>query len=251
MKKIISLVTVVLTACSAGFGQVDIKLWDHLNQNATGNNLNGTEHLVAAASDGEYAITFNFKNTSGISKEWKIERFRITDTPGWEDRLNWGVANDPMQEQGYGSGQMNSNPWTVIWGYTVSPGNSLNLTAIASVQGAGEELYRYYLVENNGTRVDSIDYRVTTSLGIGTNEKESIIVVYPNPVSNILTVNTTGLEGSVELKMVDVLGKMVLTESGAASMNKVDVSNFKNGVYLIFVYNKGDLIQTKRIVVKH
>ena len=31
----------------------------------------------------------------------------------------------------------------------------------------------------------------------------------------------------------------------------VDVSSFKNGVYLVYVYNKGDLVQTKRIVIKH
>ncbi len=250
MKKNLFLVLACSFLMTNSNAQVDIKLWDPLNQDVTGNSLNGTEQVVAVASDGDYAITFNFKNTSGTSKEWKIERFRITDTPGWEDRLNWGVANDPMQEQGYSPSQMNSNPWTVIWGYNVGPDTSLNLMAIASVEGAGEELYRYYLIENNGTRVDSIDYRVTTSLGIGTNEKESIVSVYPNPVSTILTVNTTGLEGSVELKMVDILGKIVLTESGTP-MNKVDVSNFKNGVYLVYVYNKGDLIQTKRIVIKH
>jgi hypothetical protein len=119
------------------------------------------------------------------------------------------------------------------------------------VTTSGTEKYRFYLIEGQSTRVDSVDVTLTSVLAIGDQKQEEVgVSIYPNPVSNVLTVNATGVEGSVELKMVDVLGKVILSESGAP-LNKVDVSNFKNGVYLVYVYNKGSLIQTKRIVVKH
>ena len=120
------------------------------------------------------------------------------------------------------------------------------MVADAETHGSGTEKYRFYLIEGQSTRVDSVDVIITSVLGIADQQEEEVSVsVYPNPVSNVLTVSTKGLEGSIELKIVDVLGKVVLTESGT-SINKVDVSNFKNGVYLVYIQNKGNLVQTKR-----
>jgi len=251
MKKLYSLVSVVLLACSTSFGQVEIKLWDSGTQSGTGNALNGQEYAYVVSTDGLHSVVINFKNTSASTKVWKMERYRITDEALWKDNLCWGAPGDPFG-QCYTATQMNTNPWSNPNQYdlTVNAGASANLMADTETDGAGTEKYRFYLVEG-GNRVDSVDVLVTSVLGISDQKQEEVsVAIYPNPVSNILTVNTTGLEGSVELKMVDVLGKVVLTESGAP-MNKVDVSNFKNGVYLVYVYNKGDLIQTKRIVVKH
>ncbi|WP_343634705.1 T9SS type A sorting domain-containing protein [Fluviicola sp.] len=228
--------------------QVDIKLWDHQVQATTGNTINGTEQVVAVSSDGDYSLTFNFKYTSGTSKEWKVERLRLTDTPAWEDRLNWGVAGDPAQEQGYSPGQMNSNPWTVIWSYQADSGNSLNLTAIASVQGAGEELYRYYLVEN-GTRIDSVDYRVTTALGVGTNEPESAIAVFPNPASGLLTIQATGSsEVSYAFKMLDAHGRVVLE---SRELQQIDLGTIENGLYTVLISKDQKPVQVTRVAVMH
>lgn len=252
MKKLYSLVTVVLLACSTGFGQVEIKLWDTTTQSGTGNALNGQEYTYVVTTDGTHGVTINFKNTSAVTKTWKMERYRITDMAAWTDYLCWGAPGDPFG-QCYTAALMNTNPWTTPAQYSldVAAGGSANLVADTDTDGAGTEKYRFYLIEGQSTRVDSVDVIVTSVLGVSDQKQEEVsIAVYPNPVSNVLTVSATGVEGSVELKMVDVLGKVVLTESGAP-LNKVDVSNFKNGVYLVYVYNKGDLIQTKRIVIKH
>lgn len=254
MKKIYSLVTVFLLVCSASFGQVEIKLWDNGTQSGTGNNLNGAEHIYSVSTDGSHYITINFRNISGTAKTWKMERYRIMDAVLWEDSFSWGIPGDPLSGQCYASGQMNTNPWMSpdMSGLTVASGESANLVVDTYTEGTGTEKYRYYLIEGQSTRVDSVDVVVFTSvLEVEDSQKQEVFVsVYPNPASNVLTVNTKGLEGTVELKMVDVLGKMVLTESGA-SINKVDVSNLKNGVYLVYIHNKGNLIQTKRVVIKH
>lgn len=252
MKKIYSLVTVVLVACSTSFGQVEIKLWDSGTQSGTGNALNGEEHTIVVATDGTHGVTINFKNTSASTKTWKMERYRITDVGAWSDYLCWGAPGDPFG-QCYTATQMSTNPWTSPNQYSlnVAAGASANLVADAETHGSGTEKYRFYLIEGQSTRVDSVDVTVTSTLAVGDQKQEEVgVSIYPNPVSNVLTVNATGVEGSVELKMVDVLGKVILSESGAP-LNKVDVSNFKNGVYLVYVYNKGSLIQTKRIVIKH
>lgn len=253
MKKIYSLVTVLLLACSTGFGQVEIKLWDTGTQAGVGNNLNGQEYTYYASASGLHHVTLNFKNTSASTKTWKVERYRLDDEATWSDYLCWGIAGDP-NGMCYSAQLMSTNPWTSPNAYslTVAPNGTANLVAYTDqVTASGTEKYRFYLIEGQSTRVDSVDVTLTSVLAVGDQKQEEIgVSIYPNPVSNVLTVNATGVEGSVELKMVDVLGKVVLAESGAP-LNKVDVSNFKNGVYLVHVYNKGSLIQTKRIVVKH
>jgi hypothetical protein len=52
------------------------------------------------------------------------------------------------------------------------------------------------------------------------------------------------------VRVTDVLGKVVYADE-AGAIEKIDVSNFKNGVYLISVSENGEAIQTRRIVVKH
>ena len=67
-----------------------------------------------------------------------------------------------------------------------------------------------------------------------------------------VTVNTSGLEGSgASVRIVDVLGKQVYSEEFSGSSKKIDVSDFKNGVYLLTVSEKGSAVQTRRIVVRH
>ena len=76
------------------------------------------------------------------------------------------------------------------------------------------------------------------------------MTAYPNPASSMITVNTVGISGDYNVRVTDVLGKVVYSDE-ANAIKKIDVSNFKNGVYLITVSEKGEAIQTRRIVVKH
>ncbi|HTH32156.1 MAG TPA: hypothetical protein VL946_12480, partial [Lacibacter sp.] len=189
MKKIYSLITVFLLACSTSFGQVEIKLWDNGTQSGTGNNLNGAEHIYLVSTDGPHYITINFRNISGTAKTWKMERYRIMDAVLWEDSFSWGIPGDPLSGQCYASGQMNTNPWMSpdMSGLTVASGESANMVVDTYTEGTGTEKYRYYLIEGQSTRVDSVDVVVFTSvLEVEDSQKQEMFVsVYPNPASNV------------------------------------------------------------------
>lgn len=110
-----------------------------------------------------------------------------------------------------------------------------------------------YIVYVNDVVVDSVDYIInngTLSTPTVSKDEEVSMSIYPNPANSILNITTQGLEG-YEVKMTDVLGKVVYNESVAGSSKKVDVSDFKTGVYLVTITEKGTAIQTRRIVVKH
>jgi len=252
MKKLYSLTAIVLLACSTSFGQVEIKLWDSGTQAGTGNALNGQEYAYVVSTDALHSVVINFKNTSASTKVWKITRYRITDAALWKDNLCWGAPGDPFG-MCYTPDQMNTNPWSNPNAYdlTVNAGASANLMADTDTDGAGTEKYRFYLVEG-GNRVDSVDVLVTSVLSVADQKQEEVsISVYPNPVANNLVIAANGIGSSFDVKMTDVLGKVVLNESSNQAKKVLDVSDFKNGVYLVSVFNKGELIQTRRVVIKH
>ena len=111
-----------------------------------------------------------------------------------------------------------------------------------------------YIVYVNDVVVDSVDYIINNgSLSTPSVAKQTEISMslYPNPVSSLLTVTAQGLDGNFDVKMTDVLGKVVYNESVSGTSKKVDASDFKNGVYIVTVLEKGTAIQTRRMVVKH
>ncbi|MDR0802113.1 T9SS type A sorting domain-containing protein [Fluviicola sp.] len=250
MKKIYSLVIVALVTWSAGFGQTEIKLWDAGSQSGIGNMLNGTDYTYAVSSDGTHGVTINFKNVSATNKTWKMERYRITDVASWTDYLCWGAPGDPFG-QCYTAPIMSTNPWTSPAQYSldIAPGESANLIADTDTDGSGTERYRFYLIEGQSTRVDSVDVIITSVLGVNKNENKEISV-YPNPVNSLLTINAAGYDTDLSIRITDVLGKVVYDEI-QSPFAKIDVSNFKNGVYLVAITDKNKILQTKRIVVKH
>src|SRR3972149_4475394 len=67
------------------------------------------------------------------------------------------------------------------------------------------------------------------------NEKQSIINIYPNPASDII--NITGITQKTKIFLYDIVGKLVF-ENEINNDLKLDVSNFKNGIYNLLIDNK-------------
>ena len=50
---------------------------------------------------------------------------------------------------------------------------------------------------------------------------------------------------------VDVLGNVVLNETSFNQTKKIDVSNFRNGIYFVKVESEGSKAITRKVVVRH
>ncbi len=78
--------------------------------------------------------------------------------------------------------------------------------------------------------------------------------IYPNPAQNIVNVSINGItdiKGTI--KLIDALGRVVLTESCNAPTHTIHVANFANGMYtLLFVDASAEDIklQTRLIIAK-
>ena len=122
-----------------------------------------------------------------------------------------------------------------------NPVNNYEFTDNSAIQQVA--YYRLKMIDKDG----SFQYSFIITLKSKVSNRLS---VYPNPANSQLTVSATGVEGSTEIRITDVFGKVVYTEE-VNGTKKVDVSELKNGVYLVTVLRKGEAVQTRRVVIKH
>ena len=89
----------------------------------------------------------------------------------------------------------------------------------------------------------------TTCSVLGTNNFEfySNISIYPNPFTNVFSVNSNA-RGSIE--DYDVMGKIIKTKKLDLGIAKLDLSNSPSGIYLMKVTNVNDQIKTVKLI-KH
>lgn len=248
MKKIYSLLSIALLTATVSTAQVDIQ--EYNGGSPSGNNYNGTT-ITQTVSDNELVVVnLGVTNDSGSDKYYNVTRIKLNDVAAWapSEQICWGYN----AEGNCYTPPANLNPWTSpTWGTPLPNGAAANLKFDIHTSSAGTTHYRFYIMESSA-KVDSVDIIVTTVLGIKDTKNEEISMsIYPNPVSSLLTVTAQGLDGNFDIKMTDVLGKVVYTESVVGSSKKVDVSDFKNGVYLVTVLEKGTAVQTRRLVIKH
>jgi hypothetical protein len=91
-----------------------------------------------------------------------------------------------------------------------------------------------------------IDFEYT--LGVPEAEPVTVAIV-PNPASEYIQVTLSGVQNA-KMRMVDVLGNLVIQES-ISSSEKIDISSFKSGVYIISFDISGMNSIVRKVIIKH
>ena len=90
---------------------------------------------------------------------------------------------------------------------------------------------------------DGASFKTGNSSTTDVSEVTSNILIYPNPVKDVLTI-----EGSyVSIEIVDLFGKVVLS---SGSQKVIDVSSLSNGFYLANIKNQKSIIVKKITISK-
>lgn len=71
----------------------------------------------------------------------------------------------------------------------------------------------------------------------------------PNPVADFVTVQAEGIVGG-RIRIVDILGNIVHS-SDFNSVKKLNLSDYKNGIYFLTVQSESNKGITKKLVVRH
>lgn len=245
MKKALLIFFSVFSFALLSNAQIEI----YLNGGPT--DVSGTTIQISPAGPGTIVSDFHVINNTGISKNWTIQRVRINEQASWSDYLCWGHDTDPFGGTCYAASAMDYTSWTTPASVTVGDGEGgiLQSDITPDAMAPATSTYRYYIMDG-GTAEDSVDVEVSFSASAPKITPQLSVSVVPNPASESFTVNTSSLDNAT-VKIMDVLGNVVLKETVLVESKKIDVSNFKNGIYFVIVEAPGAKTVSRKVVVRH
>ena len=100
--------------------------------------------------------------------------------------------------------------------------------------------------DGDATTINDVYSATSECSGVtnGLNELTNIASVYPNPTSDLVTIEFTGLIEGAVLQLSDVQGRILLTKKVLSNKETISVGQFETGTYFISI--KG----TKQAIVK-
>ncbi len=244
MKKLFTLVCATSLMVSA-FGQIEIYL------PGGDEDISGT--LVEKSSAGaDPHQDFDVRNATGATiPEVAIQRVRIEELEGTRDFLCWGA--DPETGACYSASYVSaSDPFNTPDRSNLAPGADGWLSVHHEGNGvAGCATYRYYVMDADDNPMDSIDVRFCGTLSI--EEQENLEVsIFPNPANSQVNVTVAlNNNSNYTFKLFSVLGNEVLNKTLVDGNNTMDVKALPNGVYFYSILKANDVIETKKLVIRH
>ena len=212
--------------------------------------ISGTTVTVQVTSS-IYEGFFYGKNLSGTPVEVKVRRVSLIAPPAAvTEQVCTGPVPDPTAIGNCFDIAAGNANWLSPNQYVIDDANKANIEVHIDPHGSTGMVHnRYYLEDLNGNKLDSMDLKIANFASIKDVKPSVTFTAFPNPADDILNLT---VQGSTEntVKLVDVLGNVVM-EDKMTSNKKIDVRDFKNGVYILTVYANGALLQTRRVVVRH
>ena len=202
------------------------------------------------AGDDNLHQEFDVKNISGATLNLRIERKKITELEGTQDYLCWGA--DPETGACYSAGAVSPfNPWVTPDASDLLDGNRGWLATYHVTNNfAGCAQYRYYVIDDTDLRRDSIDVLYCSTVSIK-EELNVAVSVYPNPASNFVNVVMENAHNNVDFTLYNILGETVATAKLNAGSNEVALNKLPNGVYFYSILKEGNILETKKLIVRH
>ncbi|MCW3070792.1 MAG: C-terminal target protein [Bacteroidetes bacterium] len=273
----------VLNSVIAGAGkQITISFWI---KPAMANNSNVilAKHADAActANDREFFIrSLNniinveyYGTTSGTNGRFVCGSTLLTDYTHWYhvvvtydgtvntsnglDRVKIYVDNNPETTTLTCRTQSGTFPFDIVTSAAhFGIGNYLNnagtpCSAATYYKGKIDDI-RIYSRVLSSTEVTQLFNEVNTA-GISSLFNNVEIDVYPNPASDHLSVELKGLMSKSEIQVMDVLGKVIYSETVNGAENtvtQIKTANFAKGLYFIRILSENEVVANKKIVIQ-
>lgn len=115
-----------------------------------------------------------------------------------------------------------------------------NYTYTDNIPVLGSNYYRLKISETDGGH----SYSVVRLVNFGTDLQNGI-VIYPNPVTNKLTVN--GVAKGMQIKLLAPDGRILLTKSVNGHTESISMENVATGIYMLHISKDDAVLQTFKI----
>lgn len=145
------------------------------------------------------------------------------------------------------------NPWVRPSALAIADGANTVFQPKLSTGGvSGTAHYRYYVMDAGSTNIDSVDVVFTSTVGI--EEKISVnYQAYPNPASSVFNIKlkVSPNTGLYQVKLYNIMGELVATETLVDGLNTVNIANLTDGVYFYSILRNTAVVETRKLIVKN
>lgn len=173
------------------------------------------------------------------SREWYFNKggnvsadlyFNLSNAAGGGDSL---IKNLPVQNYTLLSRDSDNQIFTVVAGATSLLANG------TVVKFAGVNLQNMlYCIGVGSTQLASVPL---------VPEWSKLIQLIPNPTQNSITVSSIQ---DADLTLLDITGKVIATLKGSSINQKIDVSSFDNGMYILRIVRNGEVASKQFVIQK-
>jgi len=177
----------------------------------------------------------------------EVSNFTIFPTSN-SAAVNWTYFSDSNSDTDFNLYYTNLTTNEVL----MVSGNTADLPIV--LEGLdGNTQYTYYVTCEDDCGTTSDEYSFITVVGINELNFASTVSVYPNPVSDILTIeiNANITAGSV-ISIISMQGQVIYSETVKDNVSEyrteIDVDNFARGMYLLKLEDENASIQQRIIV---
>jgi hypothetical protein len=95
----------------------------------------------------------------------------------------------------------------------------------------------------------AIMVRLTDDQSVGLTENTTTnLSVYPNPSSDVVTIESNMTEGSIQI--IDLTGKVVANQTVNGLATAFNTAVLSNGMYTVILTN-GSTVETRKFIVQH
>ncbi|MGB1636867.1 MAG: T9SS type A sorting domain-containing protein, partial [Flavobacteriales bacterium] len=198
-------------------GSCDFACYGCMNQNACNFNADATMHDYTACS---YLFAYEINGATEVVLDDEVT-YEYTWTAGSE--YLWTIEGGLIVE-GQGTAQV-----AVVW-------------------LLGEGVLTVQEFNGDGCEGDVVSLIVS---GTASNISEETVgfTAFPNPASDVVVVNTNGLEAHA-FQVLDAAGRVVISERLVAGRNTINVANLANGTYrMVLTQENGRSV--KQLVIAH
>lgn len=93
----------------------------------------------------------------------------------------------------------------------------------------------------------SIQFEISAYDASLSNESflSSNILIYPNPSHGVFTINS---DEELEIKVFDLVGKLIFTNKISSGINQIDISNYSSGIYLLQCTTNNESVKNIKLI---
>jgi hypothetical protein len=215
---------------------------NNLTVSISGSNTVCSGQPLTLTANGASSYTWNTGSTASI----------ITPSPTSNTTYSVVGSSGTCSNNAIVSVTVNANPTvtTVSNNSLICLGQSASLTAngassyVWNPSGSGATIVitptvtsSYTVTGTDGNGCSNVavviqNVSLCTDLNMVSKTNEDILRIYPNPANNEATID---LNSDAELLIVNVFGQILMKQNYLAGQQKIDLKNYANGIYFIYV----------------